>query len=62
IAPFRQDRALLSSAHAMEQAFAAIPSLRRPVPDIGKLAQPTTALKSMVTHPPKAGTPMAACA
>jgi hypothetical protein len=46
----------------MEQAFAGIPSLRRPVPDIGKLAQPTPALKSMVTHPPKAGTAMAACA
>ena len=57
---FRGDRALLGAAHAMEQAFAAIPSLRRPVPDLSKLMQPTPELKSIVTHPPKAGTPMAA--
>ena len=60
VGPFRADRALLGAAHAMEQAFAAIPALRRPVPDLGKLTQPTPALKSIVTHPPKAGTPMAA--
>ena len=50
--PFRGDRALLGAAHAMEQAFNAIPALRRPVPDLGKLAQPVPALKSIVTHPP----------
>jgi Asp-tRNA(Asn)/Glu-tRNA(Gln) amidotransferase A subunit family amidase len=60
VGPFRADRALLGAAHAIEQCFAAIPALRRPVPDIGKLTQPTPALKSIVTHPPKAGTEMAA--
>ncbi len=49
---FRGDRALLGAAHAMEQAFNAIPALRRPVPDLAKLAQPVPALKSIVTHPP----------
>ena len=62
VGPFRGDRAVLGAAHALEQAFASIPSLRRPVPDIGKLGQPVPALKSIVTHPPKAGTPMAASA
>jgi Asp-tRNA(Asn)/Glu-tRNA(Gln) amidotransferase A subunit family amidase len=62
VAPFRQDRRLLSASHAMEQAFEAIPSLRRPVPDVSKLGQPTAALKSIVTHPPKAGTARAASA
>ncbi len=49
---FRGDRALLGAAHAMEQAFAAIPALRRPLPDLGKLARPVPELKSIVTHPP----------
>jgi Asp-tRNA(Asn)/Glu-tRNA(Gln) amidotransferase A subunit family amidase len=57
---FRGDRALLATAHAMEQAFERVPALRRPLPDLGRLTQPTPALKSIVTHPPKAGTPMAA--
>jgi hypothetical protein len=52
VGPFRADRALLGAAHALEQAFAAIPALKRPVPDIGKLTKPTPALKSIVTHPP----------
>ena len=39
VGPFRADRALLGAAHALEQAFAAIPALRRPVPDLGKLTQ-----------------------
>jgi Asp-tRNA(Asn)/Glu-tRNA(Gln) amidotransferase A subunit family amidase len=60
VGAFRADRALLGAAHAMEQAFAAIPSLQRPIPDLAKLAQPTPALKSIVTHPPKAGTRSAA--
>lgn len=47
------DGELLTAAHAMEQAFAAIPQLRRPRPDITKLASPTPALKSIVTHAPK---------
>ena len=49
---FRGDRALLGAAHAMEQAFEGIESLRRPRPDLTKLRQPTPALKSIVTHPP----------
>jgi Asp-tRNA(Asn)/Glu-tRNA(Gln) amidotransferase A subunit family amidase len=49
---FRGDRELLGAAHAMEQAFNAISALRRPIPDLGKLAQPQPALKSIVTHPP----------
>jgi len=43
---------VLGAAHAMEQAFNAITALRRPIPDLGKLAQPVPALKSIVTHPP----------
>ena len=60
IGPFRADRALLGAAHAMEHALAAIPALRRPVPDLTRLAQPSPALKSIVTHPPEAGVRMAA--
>ena len=55
IGPFRADRALLGAAHAMEQAFNAVAALRRPLPDLGKLGQPVPELKSIVTHPPKAG-------
>src|SRR4029079_13972724 len=40
VGPFRADRAVLGAAHAMEQAFAAIPSLTRPQPDLTKLTQP----------------------
>jgi hypothetical protein len=60
VGPFRADRALLSAAHALELAFAAIPALARPRPDLKKLERPTPDLKSIVTHPPKAGTPVAA--
>ncbi len=60
VGPFRADLAVLSAAHAMEQAFEAIPALRRPRPDLSKLTRPTPELKSIVTHPPKAGTAMAA--
>ena len=49
---FRGDRALLGAAHAMERAFAAIPGLERPRPDLEKLALPAPGLKSIVTHPP----------
>jgi amidase len=47
---FRGDRDLLNAAEAMEQAFANIPGLRRPRPDVGKLAKPTIDLKSIATH------------
>jgi hypothetical protein len=36
----------------MEEAFAAIPALARPRPDLSKLTQPRAELKSIVTHPP----------
>ncbi|HJQ57925.1 MAG TPA: amidase family protein [Vineibacter sp.] len=49
---FRGDRALLGAAHAMEQAFTTIEALRRPKPDLRKLAKPVPALQSIVTHPP----------
>ncbi|HKA43816.1 MAG TPA: amidase family protein [Burkholderiales bacterium] len=62
VGPFRADRAVLAAAHAMEQAFAAITTLRRPVPDLSKLGRAVPALKSIVTHPPKASTRAAASA
>jgi Asp-tRNA(Asn)/Glu-tRNA(Gln) amidotransferase A subunit family amidase len=62
VGPFRADRTVLSAAHAMEQAFAASPDLKRPVPNLKRLQEPVSALKSIVTHPPKAGTPTAASA
>jgi Asp-tRNA(Asn)/Glu-tRNA(Gln) amidotransferase A subunit family amidase len=52
IGPARGDAGLLAAAHAMEQAFAGLPALGRPRPDIGKLGRPTPDLKSIVTHPP----------
>src|SRR5206468_4106324 len=49
---FRGDRELLDAAEAMEQAFADVPGLGRPRPDLGKLARPTVDLNSIATHPP----------
>ena len=49
----RGDAEVLAAAHAMEQAFAVIPALTRPRPDLSKLTKPTPELKSIVTHPPK---------
>lgn len=60
VGPFRGDHEVLDSSHAMEQAFAAIPALRRPVPDVGKLTKPTPELVSIVKHPPDAGVATAA--
>ena len=60
VGPFRADRGVLGAAHAMEQAFEAIPALRRPLPDLAKLTRATPELKSIVTHPPKAGIAIAA--
>jgi amidase len=54
IGRFRGDRELMSCARAMEQAFAAIPALGRPRPDLAKLREPVPALKAIVTHPPLA--------
>ena len=49
---FRADRDLLDAGEAMEQAFAGIPALERPRPDLGKLAKPSVGLRSIVTYPP----------
>jgi amidase len=49
---FRGDVEVLDAAEAMEQAFARIPGLGRPRPDLGRLAGTSVDLKSLVTHPP----------
>jgi len=49
---FRGDLALLGAAQAMESAFAADQSLRRPRPDIARLRPAVPALDSIVTAPP----------
>jgi len=52
---FRGDLELLDAAEALEEAFARIPALERPRPDLGRLAAAGVDLRSLVTHPP-AGT------
>lgn len=49
---FRRDHELLGAAHAMEQAFARDPELRRPRPDLARLGPAQPALTSIVTAPP----------
>jgi Asp-tRNA(Asn)/Glu-tRNA(Gln) amidotransferase A subunit family amidase len=51
---FRADLQVLGASHAMEQAFGAIPELRRPRPDLAKLraAVVEPGLRSIVTAPP----------
>ena len=48
----RGDAALLGAAQALETAFEANPSLRRPRPDLERLRAARPELKSIVTHPP----------
>jgi amidase len=52
MAPLYEDARLLSMACALEDAWSAEVSLRRPIPDLQRLATPNPALKSIVTHPP----------
>lgn len=52
VGPFHGDRKTLAVAQAFEEAFDAVPALRRPRPDLSKLTQPTLSLKSIVTAPP----------
>lgn len=52
IAPLRQDARLLSMAKAMERWWTLQEGRSRPLPDLKKLAQPSTDLKELVTHPP----------
>ncbi len=49
---FRGDLGLLDAAEAMEAAFARIPGLGRPRPDLARLGGTSIDLKSLVTHPP----------
>jgi Asp-tRNA(Asn)/Glu-tRNA(Gln) amidotransferase A subunit family amidase len=53
IGRLRADAALMSAALALEQAFAASPEMRRPLPDPAVLRTPRPELKSIVTHPPE---------
>jgi Asp-tRNA(Asn)/Glu-tRNA(Gln) amidotransferase A subunit family amidase len=55
IGRFRGDGKLLDAAEAMEAAFARIPGLDRPRPDIDRLRASRVDLKSPVTHPPSTG-------
>jgi amidase len=52
VGPFRGDLKTLAVSRALETAFAASPTLRRPRPDLARLAQPDPALTSIVTAPP----------
>jgi Asp-tRNA(Asn)/Glu-tRNA(Gln) amidotransferase A subunit family amidase len=52
---FRADRHTLGVAHAMEQAFAGMAALRRPVPDASRLRPAQPALDAIVTAPPLRG-------
>lgn len=55
IGPLRGDAALLGAAHALERAFAVVPELQRPRPDLEALRATRPELKSIVTHPPILG-------
>jgi Asp-tRNA(Asn)/Glu-tRNA(Gln) amidotransferase A subunit family amidase len=52
VGPFRGDLQTLRVSQALERAFAASPTLRRPRPDLTRLTEPNPALKSIVTAPP----------
>lgn len=52
IGRFRGDLALLDAAAELEHAFARIPGLGRPRPDLSRLARARPELKSIVTAPP----------
>ena len=47
------DARLLAAAQALETAFADLPDLQRPVPDLQSLMVARPELKSIVTHPPQ---------
>jgi amidase len=55
VGPLRGDARLLAVAAALERAFEADPSLRRPRPDLAPLRAPRPELRSIVTHPPGLG-------
>ena len=47
------DAQLLAACQALEQAFEASDTLRRPLPDLQALEAARPELKSIVTHPPQ---------
>lgn len=49
---FQGDIALLNASQSLEKAFSGIEGLTRPLPDLGKLAEPRPDLKSIVTAAP----------
>lgn len=52
VGPFRGDRRVLDIGQALESAFSLDDALRRPTPDLVKLAASRVALKSIVTDAP----------
>ncbi len=52
VAPMYQDGRLLAISHALESAFAADPTLARPIPSLAGLTHDQADLRSIVTHPP----------
>ena len=52
VGPFRGDHLLLGASAALEQAFASHEALRRPRPDLSRLAMAEPALRSIVTAAP----------
>jgi hypothetical protein len=52
LGPLFGDGKLMAAANAIEQAFAADPTLARPRPDLTRLATARPELRSIVTHPP----------
>lgn len=53
VGPWLGDRKTMAVSHAFEQAFASMPALRRPRPDLDKLLATNVDLKSIVTAPPQ---------
>lgn len=53
IGRLRGDAQLMAAAQALEQAFEAMPALRRPKPNVDALRTARPELKSIVTHPPE---------
>lgn len=55
IGPLRGDARLLAAAVALETQFAIDPALARPRPDLTRIREPRSELRSIVTHPPPTG-------
>lgn len=57
IGRLRGDAELMAAAQALEQAFASMPALGRPKPNVEALRTARPELRSIVTHPPEIGDP-----